>query len=125
MLSEDDINAIKKLIAEGMAEWDQNRRNRMHDIHVQEETDNPKVTKLYLVSMGGHHIAFPDEIGRAIFTQAFYARITLREKDTFFSQRVEVIAYGDGQKLKSPISLLLTSLSVVGLAEVPESVLKA
>jgi hypothetical protein len=49
----------------------------------------------------------------------------MRDKDSFFSQRVEVIAYGDGQRLKEPVPLVLTSLSVVGLAEVPESVLKA
>jgi hypothetical protein len=118
-----DKEEIKLLINEALAEWDLGRRERMRVTRAQEETANPVTTKLYLVSLGGHHIAFPDERGRAIFTQAFYARIAMRDKDSYYSQRVEVIAYGDGQRLGEPISLVLSNLSVVGLAEVPETVL--
>jgi hypothetical protein len=125
MLEDVDKTEIKNLISESLAQWDLSRRERAMQNRSQEEAVNPVVTKLYLVSLGGHHVAFPDERGRAIFTQAFYARIPMRDKDSFFtSQRVKVIAYGDGQRLKEPVSLVLTSLSVVGLAEVPESTLE-
>jgi hypothetical protein len=127
MLEPTDVTLIRTLIDDALTAWDATRRERMMaESRQRQEVEHPMVTKLYLISMGGAHIAFPDELGRAIFTQAIYGRVTKREDDNYFhSGKVEVVAFGDGQRLKTPITMVLTGLSIVGMAEVSEELLKA
>lgn len=126
MLDDADIQQIRNLIDTAFVNWDTTRRQRFKIESAAQEAAQPMVTKLYLISMGGGHVAFPDEMGRAIFTQAIYARVTRRDGDEsyFHSGKVEVVAYSDGQRLKNPITMILTGLSIVAMAEVSEEILK-
>jgi hypothetical protein len=125
MIDDADMQQIRDQIDLSLANWDSKRRERFRVENVEREAANPPVTRFYLISLGGNHVAFPDELGRAIFTQAVYARVTRREDDWHFTAgKVEVVAYGDGQRLKKPINMILTGLSIVGMAEVSEDLLK-
>jgi hypothetical protein len=118
MLDDTDKQTIASLIEETL----ENRRRRAR-LEAEANPAPPKVTKLYLITLTGHQIAFPDERGRAILNQTIYARVSVRENDpTFYAGAVQVVAFGDGKLLPAPMTVILTS-SVVAMVEVPESIL--
>jgi hypothetical protein len=100
--------------------------HRRRELRLQSDAERQakKTTKLYLVSLHSNVIAFPDEKGRAILSQAFYAKVTIDEDHSFYSGEVEVIAHGDGRRLSNPLKTIITGTAVVGLTEVPETILK-
>lgn len=89
--------------------------------------ESRKVTKLFLVTMTGHHVAFPDERGRSIMNQAIYARIEIDEEAPdipFGAKSVLVVAYGEGRLLSRPIKTILSGGSIVAMVEVPDDFLE-
>lgn len=119
-MTEEERNEIVSIVIDTM----DNNRKLWRTARETEEKAN-KVTNLYLVTFSGHHIAFPDERGRAVLNSAVYARIELdKEKPNFYGGRAEVIAYGDGKLLKKPIGIILTGGSIVSMAEVPDGFLE-
>lgn len=101
--TDEDKSELSRLITEAL----DNERERRRKRFLEEQAANPPRlnTKLYLITLGHHQIAFPDERGRAVLSDVFYARVTFKE-DTmrgFYGGRVEVIAFGDGKLLPRPI----------------------
>jgi hypothetical protein len=98
-------------------------RDRRMARAMEERAEKPpdKDVKLYLVSLSHHQIAFPDDRGRAVLHQSFYARIPMRKEDPqFYGGRIEVVAFGDGKRLEAPVGVVLSG-SVAALVEVSES----
>lgn len=88
-------------------------------------TEASKESRLYLITLAGHNLAFPDENGRAILVQCVYAKVSVDPASpSFFGGTIEVIALGEGRLLKTPVKLTLTGGGVVGMVEVPEGLLK-
>lgn len=116
MFTDEDKQQLKSLVADAMDEYREKRQLLARaNPEVQE-----KQTRLYLITLTGHQIAFPDEDGRAVLNQVFYANVELTKKDPhFYGGQVEVIAYGDGRLLAEPRGVLLASGAVVAMAEVP------
>lgn len=120
MLTEEDQKQIGTIVEDAM----ENRRLMWRQQREGEVKSN-KVTNLYLITFSGHHIALPDERGRAIHNACVYARIELdKDKPVFFGGRAEVVAYGDGKLLKTPVGVILTGGSIVSMAEVPDGFLE-
>lgn len=87
-----------------------------------EKEKNPE-TKLYLVH--DHvRVALPDERGRTILTEVFYAFVTSKDHDSvyFGGAKAIVVALGD-RKLEKPVPLFLRPH--VSLAEVEESIFES
>lgn len=125
MLDEDDKREIKKLVTEAIFDEQEMHRKLNREFKLKEAAENPPETKLYLITLTGHQLAFPDDRGRAILVQSIYARATLRAKDPgFFGGSLQVIAYGDGKRLREPLTLVLTGGAVVGMVQVSEETLE-
>lgn len=119
-MTDEDRTEIKGIVQEAMNIWDMERRSRAKEFSLKQEQE-PLQTKLYLITLSGHQIAFPDDSGRAVLCQCVFARVARRETDiAFHGGSVEVIAYGEGRRLKEPRKLILSGLSVVALVEVSE-----
>jgi len=119
----EDRQEIGKIVAEAL-EVDFNRRRALR-MQEKEKAESRKETHLYLISLTGHQIAFPDENGRAVFSQCVYARALLDpESPAMWSAVIDVIAFGDGRLLKEPVKLILTGGGVVGMVQVDESILR-
>jgi hypothetical protein len=106
---------------------DKTRERRMEQAALSHQAElKSQTTKLYLISFSGHHIAFPDERARAIFNQCVYAFVTMKGEDPhFFGGKIVVIAYGDGKKLKEPVSVILTGGSIIAMVEASEALLES
>jgi hypothetical protein len=126
MLTEEDKKEIGGIVALALQEEERHHRMLRRELALKNDAENPKQTKLYLITLTGHQIAFPDERGRAILSQCVYARVAMRQNEpNFYGGSLEVVAYGDGKRLKQPRTLILTGGSVVGMVEVPEDVLES
>lgn len=113
---------LKALLIQVM---DSERERRMERARKEREENPPqKDVKLYLVTLSGHQIAFPDERGRAVLNQTFYARVPMNKNDpSFYGGRIEVVAFGDGRRLEKTIGVVLAS-HVAAMVEADESQLK-
>lgn len=111
--TDEDRKELARIIAEVLDEERERRRKRF----LEEKKDEPPTdTRLYLITTGSRSIAFPDERGRAVLNDVFYARVKVKVQDGMPPEpvsaylgggRVEVVAYGDGKLLKHPIGAVL------------------
>ncbi len=112
---------IRQVVAEVLEEQREARRKIALQEHALKEQE--RVEHLYLISLG-HHIFLPDDKGRAIGTQAIYARVKVNEdRPDFYGGTITVVAYGDGRLLDTPFSMYMTSHTVLSMVQVPESIL--
>jgi hypothetical protein len=102
----------------------EHERRRKVSLDVQATKAN-WVTRNYLVTVQDKTVCFPDERGRAINTNVFYARVKVDpEHPTFFAGEMSVLAWGDGRPLKEPITIILTGGLVSSMAQVSETFLE-
>ena len=112
---------IREVIREEMTLARERRIEQAMARKEQEQTGQE--TRLCLVTFGYRQLAVPDEHGRAIFIEAAFARVPVREgKLSCFTDDITVVAWGDGRLLKNPLKV--QTGGSVALCEVPESVLK-
>jgi hypothetical protein len=98
-------------------------RERMASQPAKPEPEPERETKTYLVSMAGHLIAFPSEKGRAVMSQACYARITrqkVRWSDGWSIHEALVIADSDGRLLDHAFPIVLVG-QISAMVEVDEA----
>jgi hypothetical protein len=118
MFTDEEKQQIKLVVSEAMEE----RRQRFRS----EEKPPEKETKLYLITLVGHQIGFPEYgegAGRTIMNQVFYARVEVtKDHPSFYGGLVEVLAYGDGRLLKQPHKVVLQGGTVSAMVEVSENV---
>lgn len=111
---------VKELILQVLNEQREERRRMAL---AEPKTEDQKVEKLFLISLG-HHLFLPDSKGRAIGTQALYARVKVSEqKPDFYGGTIKVVAYADGRLLVNQLSMYLTGHAVVSMVEVPDQIL--
>lgn len=115
MLTVEDKQEISKLVVDAM----DGERDRRRAKFSEEAKSNPaKInTKLYLITMGGR-IAFPDERGRSILHETFYARVPIKENEgplsgSFYGGRIEVVAFGDGKMLDRSVGVLISGSPIM------------
>jgi hypothetical protein len=122
-LTNEEKTELRSLIAEVMDSDRERRRQRFLE-ESKARSEAPITTRLHLITVHGR-IAFPDERGRAVLNDVFYARVPLDESGKvggFFSGRVEVVAFGDGKLLPKPIGVILQGGSF--MSEVAEGFLE-
>jgi hypothetical protein len=121
--SDEEREQIGKIVEAALeADWGKRRARSMARA---DEEKAALVSKVYLITMSHHQIAFPDMAGRSVLNQCFYARIKMNPGDPhFFGGPIEVLAFGDGKILETPITVVLTGGTVSGLVDVGEGFLE-
>ena len=114
-LTEDDKKEILEMIEH------ERTVARMRASANREKELRERETKLYLITLTGHQIAFPDERGRAVLNHCFYGHVEVEKGGTphFYGGKVEVVAFGDGQALDAPVAVVLSG-SVSAFVEVSQ-----
>lgn len=123
--SPEDKAELSKLITDALN--NEGERRRTHYLEEQ-KANPPKVnTSIYLLTFPAHErIAFPDEKGRAILHDTFYARVTTKGNEEtpsiWGTTYIEAIAFGDGKLLDRPVKVVVPHLPV--MVEVREGFLE-
>ena len=114
----EDKAELALLIAQAMDEERDRRRKKYLAEQKEQDAVHPALeTKLYLMTTSPHsRVAFPDEKGRAVLHETFYARVTRKTSAPHASfalwdvEEMTAVAFGDGKLLDKPFRVVMNTL---------------
>lgn len=124
--SEEQKTELQQIVVAALQSEAQHRRAerlKLESTFAKEEALREK-TALYLITMTGNVLGFPDSRGKCVLHHSVYARVTTRsEYATFMNCSAEVLAFSDGELLETTFKIQLNQ-QIAALVELPDNFLQ-